>query len=137
MLKEPLRRHPMAYRPLIDQHVEEMLAHNIIEPTTSARASNVVLVKRNDRKMRFRVDYRRLNDDIRKDSYPLPRIEDCPSASGSACYLSTLDLKAGYWRSTVDDRDADKTAFVTGRGVFRSKILSFRLANATALVQRL
>jgi len=144
--REQLRRHPMAYWPIIDQQVEEMLAHDIIEPTASPWASNVVLVKRkaddnttngNAGKVRFCLDYRRLNDVTRKDSYPLPRIEDCLSALGGARYFSTLDLRSGYWQTAMDERDADKTAFITRRGVFRFKVLSFGLANAPALFQRL
>jgi len=37
----------------------------------------------------------------------------------------------------MDKHDADKTAFVTRRGVFRFKLLSFGLANTRALFQRL
>jgi len=136
-IKQPLRRHPMAYWPIIDQHVEEMLANDIIEPTASPWASNVVIIRKQDGNVRFCVDYRRLNDVTRKDSYPLPRIEDCLSALGGACYFSTLDLRAGYWQTAMDEKDADKTAFVTRRGVFRFKVLSFGLANAPALFQRL
>ena len=136
-IKEPLRRHPMAHWPIIDQHVDEMLANDVIEPAISPWSSNVVLVKKKDGTMRFCVDYRRLNEITRKDSYPLPRIEDCLSSLGGACYFSTLDLRAGYWQTEMDSKDADKTAFVTRRGVFRFKVLSFGLANAPSLFQRL
>ena len=135
--REPLRRHPVAYLPIIDQHVGDMLANDIIEPTMSPWASNVVIIRKNDGTYRFCVDYRRLNDITRKDSYPLPRIDDCLSSLGGACYFSTLDLSAGYWQTAMDERDADKTAFVTRRGTFRFKVLSFGLANAPALFQRL
>ena len=135
--KEPLRHHPMAFLPVIDQHVNEMLAHDIIEPAASPWASNVVLIRKKDGAMRFCVDYRRLNTLTRKDSYPLPRIEDCLSSLGGACYFSTLDLRAGYWQTEMDERDSDKTAFVTRRGIFKFKVLSFGLANAPALFQRL
>lgn len=135
--KQPLRRHPMAHWPLIDKHVEEMLANDIIEPTASPWASNIVLIRKKTGDMRFCVDYRRLNDVTRKDSYPLPRIEDCLTAMGGASYFTTLDLRAGYWQTAMDERDADKTAFVTRRGVFKFKVLSFGLANAPALFQRL
>ena len=43
--KQQLRRHPMAYLPVIDEHVEKMLANDICEPSNSPWASNVVLVK--------------------------------------------------------------------------------------------
>src|SRR5208282_937541 len=86
---------------------------------------------------RFCVDYRKLNDLTYKDSYPLPRIDTCLQSLGGARFFSTLDLRAGYWQTEIDSRDRDKTAFVTRRGTFRFKVLSFGLANAPALFQRL
>ena len=38
---------------------------------------------------------------------------------------------------TIDPRDADKTAFVTRKGQFRFKVLSFGLANSPSIFQRL
>ena len=43
--KQQLRRHPMAYLPVIDEHLDKLLANNICEPSFSPWASNVVLVK--------------------------------------------------------------------------------------------
>ena len=43
--KQQLRHHPMAYLPVIDEHVDKMLANDICEPSFSPWASNVVLAK--------------------------------------------------------------------------------------------
>ena len=51
--KQQLRRHPMAYLPVIDDHVEKMLANDICEPSVSPWASNVVLVKKSDGTLRI------------------------------------------------------------------------------------
>ena len=135
--KEALRRHPIAYLPIIDEHVEKMLQHDIIEPAASPWASNVVLIKRADGGLRFCIDYRHLNRLTYKDSYPLPRIEDCLNSLGSSKFFSTLDLRSSYWQTEIDQKDRDKTAFVTRRGSYRFKVLSFGLANAPAFFQRL
>ena len=42
--KQALRRHPMAYLPIIDEHVDKMLANDFCEPSYGPWASNVVLV---------------------------------------------------------------------------------------------
>jgi len=91
--RQPLRRHPIAHLEVIDDHVNEMLKNDIIEPiSNSAWASNVVLVKKHDGGLRFCVDYRRLNAITHKDSFPLPRIDTCLDSLGGSTFFSTLDL---------------------------------------------
>jgi len=48
-----------------------------------------------------------------------------------------MDLRSGFWQMVIDPRDADKTAFVTRKGQFRCKFLSFGLANAPCIFRRL
>jgi hypothetical protein len=68
--KEPLRCHPLAYLPVIDEHVDRMLEADVTEPHVSPWASNVVLIKKKNNSLRFCIDYRRLNSITTKESYP-------------------------------------------------------------------
>ena len=135
--KQQLRRHPMAYLPVIDEHVNKMLQNDVCEPSCSPWASNVVLVKKSDGSLRFCIDYRQLNNLTVKDSFPLPGIDTCFDALGGAKYFSTLDLRQGYWQVENDPETADKTTFITRRGAFKFKVLPFGLTNAPAVFQRL
>ena len=135
--KQQLRRHPMAYLPVIDEHVDKMLANDICEPSVSAWASNVVLVKKSDGTLRFCVDYRQLNNLTMKYSYPSPRIDTCFDALGGARYFLTLGLRQGYWQVENDPESSDKTTFISKKGSFKFKVLPFGLSNAPAVFQRL
>ncbi|KAG8173610.1 hypothetical protein JTE90_008227, partial [Oedothorax gibbosus] len=43
-----------------------------------------------------------------------------------------MDLKSGYWQIEVDDKDREKTAFVTPDSLFEFKVMPFGLCNAPA-----
>ena len=73
------------------------------------------MVKKKDGGTRLCLDYRKLNELIKKDSHPLPRVD---VLSGSS-WFSTLDLKSGYWQVEVEEQDREKTAFTAGNGLWQ------------------
>ena len=83
----------------------------------------MVLVRKKDGTTRFCVDYRKLNHVTKKDSYPLPRIDDT---------LEALDLKSGYWQVELHPDDKEKTAFTAGRGLWQFRVMPFGLCNVPA-----
>ena len=68
-----------------------MLNRGIIWPSTSPWASPIIVVKKEDGTDRLVVDFRRLNSMTRKDSYPLPRIDDALDAVNGTKYFSYMD----------------------------------------------
>jgi len=123
---EQLRHHPTTQLPVIDEHVQHMLEHDVIEPAASPWCSNVVMVRKQDGTMRLCIDYRKLNGLTVKDKFPLPKIDTFLDALNGCEFFSTCDLRSGYWQTEIDE--SDKTAFVTRKGQWRFKVLSF--ANA-------
>ena len=83
--------------------IERMLKEEVIEPSSSEWASPVVLVPKKDGTLRFCVDYRRLNSLTRRDSYPLPRMDECIDSLGDATIFSTFDCNSGHWQVEVDE----------------------------------
>lgn len=120
----------------LDEEVEIMHANGTIRQSQSPWAAPAVLVMKKDGDLRFCVDYRRLNALTRKDSYPLPRIDETLESLVSMRYFSTLDLASGYWQIPVAEEDKPKTAFTTGRGLWEFNVLPFGLSNGPATFQR-
>ena len=94
-------------------------------------------MKKKDGTFRCCVDYRQLNSVTRKDAYPLPRIDTCLDALSSVRWLSSFDLISAYHQVHMNSADADKTAFICHKGMFRFKKMPFGLCNAGATFQRL
>ncbi|GBN48060.1 Transposon Ty3-G Gag-Pol polyprotein, partial [Araneus ventricosus] len=125
-IKQYPRHLPLARKEEAEHLVQEMVDNGIIEESSGPWASPIVLVKKKDGSTRFCVDYRKLNEITKKDSYPLPRIGDTLDALNGSQWFTTLDLKSGYWQVEVRPEDREKTAFTTGQGLWQFK----RLQNA-------
>ena len=109
--------------------INNMLAENVVQESVSPWASPIVLTKKKDSSLRFCVDYRCLNAVIRKDVFPLPRIDDLLDRMRGKSVFSTLDTKTGYWQIQMEEKSREKTAFITLEGLYE-----FQLSNAIRLV---
>lgn len=136
-IKQAMRRVPFQRYKEVENLVKDMIKQDVIEPSSSPWASPIVLVKKKDGSTRFCIDYRKLNSVTKKDAYPLPRIDEILDHLSGAKYFSSLDLASGYWQVEVEPEDREKTAFITGEGLFQFKVLPFGLSNAPGTFQRL
>ena len=91
-----------------------MLDLGAIRHSNSPWASAIVLVRKKDGKLRFCIDFRKLNNRIMKDSYSLPRIEHVLDQLLGSTIFTTLDLKAGYWQVEMVEECKPYTAFTCG-----------------------
>ena len=96
-----------------------------------------MLVEEKDHSTGFCIDYRSLNEIMRKDSYPLPNIQDCFDALGGTTWFSSIDLQSGYWQVGMSSADARKTAFTCLECLFQFKVLPFGCCNGPLTFQRL
>ena len=129
---------PYALRDKVKQEIEAMLRMGVIEQSESAYASPIVMVRKSDGKMRFCIDYRKLNAITIFDPEPIPNIEDLLVQISSGKYFTKLDLAKGYWQIPVAVKDRDKTAFVTTEGgLFQFTVLPFGMVNAPAAFSRM
>ena len=117
--------------------ITNLLEKNLIRESSSAWGSPVLFVKKPDDTWRMCVDYRQLNARTDKNSYPLPRIQECIDQLGRARFLSKIDLTSGYWQVRIKEEDVPKTAFNTRNGKYEFLVMPFGLTNAPATFQTL
>lgn len=126
-----------AVEKLIYEELDRMLELGVIEESTSAWSSPVVL-HRKPGKNRLCLDSRKLNSVTVGDAYPLPHIEGILSRLPKAKYITALDLKDAFWQIPLDHESREKTAFtVPGRPLYQYTVMPFGLCNAPQTMSRL
>jgi transposase InsO family protein len=136
--KQRYRRIPPGMLDEIRTHLQQLLAAGVIRPSHSPWASNVVVARRKDGRLRLCIDYRQLNNRTIRDSYALPRIEELLDSLGGMKYFSVLDMKSGYYQVGIEEEHKQRTAFTVGPlGFFEYNRMPFGLSNAPATYQRL
>lgn len=114
-----------------------MLQLGVIEPSFSEWSSPIILVPKKDRGLHFCLDFRKVNAQAKFDPYPMPRVDDLVECLGKAKFLSTHDLRKGYWQVPLAEGSKELTAFRTPFGHFQFTVLPFGLHGAPASFQRL
>ncbi|KAL6418960.1 hypothetical protein ACFW04_011678 [Cataglyphis niger] len=114
-IKQRYRSRNPAMQAIIDAEVDEMERADVIEPSRSAWSSPIVV-----------------------DAYPLSQVRATLDKLRGARYLTTLDLKNGYWQVPLARESRPITAFtVPGKGLMQFRVMPFGLHSAPATFQRL
>jgi hypothetical protein len=108
----------------------------ICQPSQSAWASPLHLVRKKDGSWRPCGDYRVLNNITKPDRYPSPYFQDFNSQLDGKRIFSKIDLIRAYDHIPVDPDDVPKTAVITPFGLFEFFRLQFGLRNAAQTFQR-
>ncbi|CAJ0959847.1 unnamed protein product [Ranitomeya imitator] len=117
------------------QEIDEMLKLGVIQVSSNAWASPVVLVSKKDRTTWSSVSYRGLNAVTVTDAFPIPRIDDLLDQLAGAKYLTIMDLSRGYWQIPLTCEAWECYAFITPFGLYESTVMPFGMKNAPATFQ--
>ena len=131
------RRIPAHYVDDVAKHVQELLEQDIIEESTSEWQFPLVIIKKKDGSIRMANDLRRLNEITKKDTFPMPRVDEFFEKITQARIFSRLDLRKGYYQILLREEDRQKTAFAFAGKLFHFKRMVFGACNAPATFQRL
>ncbi len=130
---------PVPYK--MREHMEKMVKgfedQGIIEKSKSPFNSPTFLVPKKDGGYRLVVDFRRLNQFVVTDLFPLPRISQIIESLGKAKYFSVIDLLWGFYNLELDPRDKEKTAFSTFEGHYQFVRMPMGFKNSPSVFQRL
>ena len=96
----------------------------------------VVLARKKDSSLQFCINFCCLNTHMKKDSYPLSRIQEALESLVGAGHFSCLDLKSGFWQIKMEGASKQYTTFTVGNlGFFECNCMPFGLCNVLETFQ--
>ena len=138
---QPVKQRSRPWNPEMQKKLEEQVVawseKGVIEPSTSPWNFGLLPVVKKNGKIRWCVDFRRLNELTVKDSYPVPHIEDNLAKLAKSKVYSALDGAGAYHAVYIQPEDREKTAFSTPSGSYQFRRMAFGLTNAPATYCRL
>lgn len=125
-------RLPHSLKTEVDKQIKQLLDDDIIEPSQSEWSSPILLVPKksddkNNKKWRLVIDYRKLNEVIQDDKFPLPNITEILDSLSGAIYYSHLDLSQSYYQCSLKPECRPITSFTTSTGQYQMKRLPMGL----------
>lgn len=142
----PPYRTPTHLQPVVKHYVENLLESGVIQRSTSPFCSPLLLIRKANSLTsqplveQYRVvhDFRSLNSNTIRDSYPLHNLYDLVDKVAAAKVWSVIDLSSGFWNQQLEKNSRAFTAFaVPGVGHFEYTRSAQGLCNSPAAFQRL
>jgi hypothetical protein len=126
------RRVPVAIREVVRKELEDMEANGIIakvvEPTPWV--SSMVVVRKENGKVRICIDPRDLNEAVKRCHNPLPTLEEVATRLPKAKVFSVLDAKSGFWQVKLSESSCKLMTFNTPYGRYYWKRMPFGIKSA-------
>ena len=132
------RQLPFSQRPLVEAKIKELVELDIIEKAvgpTKFVSPIVVVPKPGGKEIRLCVDMRQVNEQIVRERFPIPTVDEILHEMNGAKVFSKLDLKWGFHQLELSEDSRDLTTFATHIGNFRYKRLNFGVTSAPELYQ--
>lgn len=96
----------------------------------------MVLVEKENRKLRICLDPQVLNEALIRNFVLMPTLEDMTETLAGAEFYSVLDLKDGFYQIELDTESSKLCTFSTPYGCYRFKRLPFGLSIGPELCQK-
>ena len=134
--RPPIRASP-AHAKFMRDEIATLHTHGLIHSSSTPWAAPCFPVpKPRSDKLRLVIDYRALNAQTRRDSFPIPHIQDVLIKVGQFRHWSKLDLKSGFWQVPLHPDHEQFTGVCTPDELFVWRRLPFGVRNGPPHFQR-
>ena len=126
------RRVPLPLMERVKEEIERMLQLDVIEPMDepTERCSPIVVVPKADGRVRICVDLTKFNQEVRREVYEMPTVEQTLGGLTKGSVFSKLDANSGFHQIILNPESAKLTTFITPFGRYMFKSLPFGISSA-------
>ena len=129
---------PVKLQERVDAELDRLLAEGLIVESDSPWAAPLVCVtKRNSDEVRLCCNWKQLNSQTIDDAYPSADPNDILARAAGAKFISTIDLRQGFWQIPLSPESIPLSAFRTQRGQFSWCVAGMGLKTSGKTMQRL
>ena len=107
---------PLHYKEDLQKKIDVFLEKELITPCHSPYSAPGTLVPKKNGKLRLVIDYRQLNKQTIKSTWPIPSIEEIFDTLEGSAYFTSIDMSAGFYRVPMEESSQDYTSFTTPFG---------------------
>ena len=131
------RNVPLPMREKVKQELERMQQAGIISKVEEHTpwCAGMVVVPKGSGEVRICVDLKALNENVLRECYPIPVVDDTLAQLSGATVFSKLDANSGFWQVPLSDESRLLTTFITPFGRYCFNKLPFGISSAPELFQ--
>ncbi|GFR73469.1 Pol polyprotein [Elysia marginata] len=133
------RRVPIPLMQKVEADLKRMKETGVIEGISEPTewVSPIVPAVQPNGQVRICVDLKKLNENVEREIYIIPTIDDIIHKVKDSKVFSKLDAASGYHQIPLDEASAKLTTFITPYGRFYFKRLPFGISSGPEIFQRL
>jgi len=129
---------PFKLQPQVDAELDKLLEAGLIVESESAWAAPMICVQKKDTdEVRICCNWKNLNSQTIDDAYPSANPNEVLAKAAGAKFISTIDLRKGFWQVELDEESRPLTSFRTQRGQYEWTVMGMGLKCSSKTMQRL
>ena len=127
---------PKCYELTLRQEVERLVQIGVLKKVNRSEwAAPTFIIPKKDGTVRFLSDFRELNKRIKRQPFPLPKIQDLMLKLEGFSYATSLDLNMGYYHIELDMFSKELCTIVLPWGKYEYQRLPMGLCNSPDIFQ--
>ena len=129
---------PLPLRPKVTEELDRMEKSGVISKVTEPTpwCAGMVVVPKKSGNVRICVDLKPLNQSVRREVHPLPKVDETLAQLTGAKVFSKLDANSGFWQIPLSESSRLLTTFITPMGRYCFNKLPFGISSAPEHFQR-